>query len=126
MDFNRVVATPDIMASVGKLGKILGPRGLMPNPKVGTVTFDVGKIVKELKEGKIEFKAEKNGILQASIGKVSFGSAKLKENFIALLEIVNRLKPASSKGVYVKKVSLSSTMGLGVSVDILKLKNNLI
>jgi large subunit ribosomal protein L1 len=126
MDFNRVVATPDIMASVGKLGKILGPRGLMPNPKVGTVTFDVGKIVKELKEGKIEFKAEKNGILQASIGKVSFGSAKLKENFIALLEIVNRLKPASSKGIYVKKVSLSSTMGLGVSVDILKLKNNLI
>ena len=126
MDFNRVVATPDIMASVGKLGKILGPRGLMPNPKVGTVTFDVGKIVKELKEGKIEFKAEKNGILQASIGKVSFGSAKLKENFIALLEIVNRLKPASSKGVYVKKVSLSSTMGLGVSVDTLKLKNNLI
>ena len=78
MDFNRVVATPDIMASVGKLGKILGPRGLMPNPKVGTVTFDVGKIVKELKEGKIEFKAEKNGILQASICKVSFGSSKLK------------------------------------------------
>ena len=126
MDFNRVVATPDIMASVGKLGKILGPRGLMPNPKVGTVTFDVGKIVKELKEGKIEFKAEKNGILQASIGKVSFGSSKLKENFIALLEIVNRLKPASSKGVYVKKISLSSTMGLGVSVDTLKLRNNLI
>lgn len=126
MDFNRVVATPDIMASVGKLGKILGPRGLMPNPKVGTVTFDVGKIVKELKEGKIEFKAEKNGILQASIGKVSFGSSKLKENLIALLEIVNRLKPASSKGVYVKKVSLSSTMGLGVSIDTLKLRNNLI
>jgi large subunit ribosomal protein L1 len=126
MDFNRVVATPDIMASVGKLGKILGPRGLMPNPKVGTVTFDVGKIVKELKEGKIEFKAEKNGILQASIGKVSFGQSKLKENFISLLEIVNRLKPASSKGVYVKKVSLSSTMGLGVSVDTLKLRNNLI
>ncbi|MHB8232786.1 MAG: 50S ribosomal protein L1 [bacterium] len=126
MDFNRVVATPDIMASVGKLGKILGPRGLMPNPKVGTVTFDVGRIVKELKEGKIEFKAEKNGILHASIGKVSFGASKLKDNFIALIEIVNRLKPASSKGVYVKKVSLSSTMGLGVSVDTLKLRNNLI
>ena len=126
MDFNRVVATPDIMASVGKLGKILGPRGLMPNPKVGTVTFEVGKIVKELKEGKIEFKAEKNGILQASIGKVSFGQSKLKENFIALIETINRLKPASSKGVYVKKVSLSSTMGLGVSVDTLKLRNNLI
>ncbi len=126
MDFNRVVATPDIMASVGKLGKILGPRGLMPNPKVGTVTFDVGRIVKELKEGKIEFKAEKNGILHASIGKVSFGASKLKENFIALIEIVNRLKPASSKGVYVKKVSLSSTMGPGVSLDTLALRNNLI
>jgi large subunit ribosomal protein L1 len=125
MDFNRVVATPDIMASVGKLGKILGPRGLMPNPKVGTVTFDVGRIVKELKEGKIEFKAEKNGILQASIGKVSFGQLKLKENFIALLETLNRLKPASSKGVYVKKVSVSSTMGIGVSVDTLKLRNNM-
>lgn len=126
MDFNRVVATPDIMASVGKLGKILGPRGLMPNPKVGTVTFDVGRIVKELKEGKIEFKAEKSGILHASIGKVSFGASKLKDNFIALLEIVNRLKPVSSKGVYVKKISLSSTMGLGVGVDTLKLRNNLI
>jgi large subunit ribosomal protein L1 len=122
MDFNRVVATPDMMASVGKLGKILGPRGLMPNPKVGTVTFEVGKIVKELKEGKIEFKAEKNGIVQASIGKVSFGADKLKENFTALLEVVNRLKPASSKGVYVKKVSLSSTMGLGVALDTLKLR----
>ena len=122
MDFNRVVATPDMMASVGKLGKILGPRGLMPNPKVGTVTFEVGKIVKELKEGKIEFKAEKNGIVQASIGKVSFGADKLKENVTALLEVVNRLKPAASKGVYVKKVSLSSTMGLGVNVDTLKLK----
>ena len=122
MDFNRVVATPDMMASVGKLGKILGPRGLMPNPKVGTVTFDVGRIVKELKEGKIEFKAEKNGIVQASIGKVSFGADKLKENFTALLEVVNRLKPASSKGVYVKKVSVSSTMGLGVNLDTLKLR----
>ena len=122
MDFNRVVATPDMMASVGKLGKILGPRGLMPNPKVGTVTFEVGRIVKELKEGKIEFKAEKNGIVQASIGKVSFGADKLKENFTALLEVVNRLKPASSKGVYVKKVSISSTMGLGVGIDTLKLR----
>ena len=122
MDFNRVVATPDMMASVGKLGKILGPRGLMPNPKVGTVTFEVGKIVKELKEGKIEFKAEKTGIVQASIGKVSFGVDKLRENFTALLEVVNRLKPAASKGVYVKKVTLSSTMGLGVSIDTLKLR----
>lgn len=126
MDFNRVVATPDIMASLGKLGKILGPRGLMPNSKVGTVTFDVGRIVKELKNGKIEFKAEKSGILHASIGKVSFGALKLKDNFIALLEMVNRLKPVSSKGVYVKKISLSSTMGVGVALDTLKLRNNLI
>ncbi len=126
MDFNKVVSTPDMMASVGKLGKILGPRGLMPNPKVGTVTFDVGKIVKELKEGKIEFKAEKNGILQTSIGKISFGQNKLKENFLALLETVNRLKPAASKGVYIKKVSVSSTMGFGVGIDTLKLRNNLI
>lgn len=125
MDFNRVVATPDIMASVGKLGKILGPRGLMPNPKVGTVTFDVGRIVKELKEGKIEFKAEKNGILHASIGKVSFGASRLKENFLSLLETVNRLKPSTSKGVYIKKVSLSSTMGPGVGLDALKLRNSL-
>lgn len=116
LDFNRVVATPDMMASVGKLGKILGPRGLMPNPKVGTVTFEVGKAVKDLKEGKIEFKAEKNGILHASLGKVSFGSAKLKDNFTALIEVVSRLKPVSSKGVYIKKVSFSSTMGAGISV----------
>ncbi|HEC24474.1 MAG TPA: 50S ribosomal protein L1 [bacterium] len=126
MDFNRVVATPDIMSSVGKLGKILGPRGLMPNPKVGTVTFDVGRAVKELKAGKIEFKAEKNGILHASIGKVSFGSSKLKDNFIALLEIINRLKPSSSKGIYVRKVSMSSTMGFGVALDTLKLRNNMV
>lgn len=122
MDFNRVVATPDMMASVGKLGKILGPRGLMPNPKVGTVTFEVGKAVKELKEGKIEFKAEKNGIVHASIGKVSFGPAKLKENLLSLIETVNRLKPQASKGVYMKKVSLSSTMGFGISIDALKLR----
>ncbi|MDA8053684.1 MAG: 50S ribosomal protein L1 [Deltaproteobacteria bacterium] len=125
MDFNRVVATPDMMASVGKLGKILGPRGLMPNPKVGTVTFDVGKVVKELKEGKIEFKAEKSGILHASLGKVSFGSLKLKDNFTALIETINRLKPASSKGVYIKKISLSSTMGPGVHLDIIKLRNEI-
>jgi large subunit ribosomal protein L1 len=122
MDFNRVVATPDIMGSVGKLGKILGPRGLMPNPKVGSVTFDIAKAVKELKEGKIEFKAEKNGIIHTSIGKVSFGVSKLKDNLLSLLETINRLKPASSKGVYIKKVSLSSTMGIGISIDILNLR----
>ncbi len=123
MDFNKVVATPDIMANVGKLGKILGPRGLMPNPKVGTVTFDVGKAVKELKAGKIEFKAEKNGILHASLGKVSFGTSKLKDNFMALIETVNRLKPVSSKGTYIKKISLSSTMGPCFGLDTAKLRN---
>lgn len=123
MDFNKVVATPDIMANVGKLGKILGPRGLMPNPKVGTVTFEVGKAVKELKAGKIEFKAEKNGILHASLGKVSFGTSKLKDNFMAFIETVNRLKPASSKGTYIKKVSLSATMGPCFGLDTAKLRN---
>ncbi|MCL5673424.1 MAG: 50S ribosomal protein L1 [Deltaproteobacteria bacterium] len=122
MDFNRVVATPDMMASVGKLGKILGPRGLMPNPKVGTVTFDIARTVKELKEGRIEFKAEKNGILHASVGKVSFGASKLKENIGALIDTVVKLKPASSKGVYIKKVSLSSTMGVGMNIDIVNLR----
>jgi large subunit ribosomal protein L1 len=125
MDFNRVVATPDMMASVGKLGKILGPRGLMPNPKVGTVTFDIARTVKELKEGRIEFKAEKNGILHASIGKVSFGALKLKENVGALLDTVLKLKPASSKGLYIKKVSLSSTMGVGINIDIVNLRTEL-
>ncbi|RZD17051.1 MAG: 50S ribosomal protein L1 [Candidatus Acididesulfobacter guangdongensis] len=125
MDFNRVVATPDMMASVGKLGKILGPRGLMPNPKVGTVTFDIARTVKELKEGRIEFKAEKNGILHASIGKVSFGALKLKENVAALLDTVLKLKPASSKGLYIKKVSLSSTMGVGINIDIVNLRTEL-
>jgi large subunit ribosomal protein L1 len=125
MDFNRVVATPDMMASVGKLGKILGPRGLMPNPKVGTVTFDIARTVKELKEGRIEFKAEKNGILHASIGKVSFGALKLKENVRALLDTVLKLKPASSKGLYIKKVSLSSTMGVGINIDIVNLRTEL-
>ena len=125
MDFNRVVATPDMMASVGKLGKILGPRGLMPNPKVGTVTFDIARTVKELKEGRIEFKAEKNGILHASIGKVSFGASKLKENVGALLDTVLKLKPASSKGLYIKKVSLSSTMGVGINIDIVNLRTEL-
>ncbi len=123
MDFNRVVATPDMMASIGKLGKILGPRGLMPNSKVGTVTFEIGKVVKELKEGKIEFKAEKNGIIHASLGKISFGPLKLKDNCMALIEMVNRLKPASSKGVYIKRISLSSTMGIGINLDIIKLRN---
>ncbi|MDD5169472.1 MAG: 50S ribosomal protein L1, partial [Syntrophales bacterium] len=123
LDFDRVVATPDMMGSVGKLGKILGPRGLMPNPKVGTVTFDIGKAVTELKAGKVEFRVEKAGIVHTPVGKVSFGPDKLMENIMAVIEMVIKLKPASSKGAYVKGISLSSTMGPGVNVDPLAIKN---
>ena len=117
MDFDRVIATPDMMGTVGKLGKILGPRGLMPNPKVGTVTFDVGKAVQELKAGKVEFRVEKAGIVHTAVGKASFGADKLLENVTALIETILKLKPASSKGTYVRSISLSTTMGPGVKVD---------
>jgi large subunit ribosomal protein L1 len=123
LDFDRVIATPDMMGSVGKLGKILGPRGLMPNPKVGTVTFDVGKAVQELKAGKVEFRVEKAGIVHCPIGKVSFGAEKLTENFLALLEMVMKLKPSSSKGLYIRSVSLSTVMGTGAKVDPLAVRN---
>ena len=123
LDFDRVVATPDMMGSVGKLGKILGPRGLMPNPKVGTVTFDVGKAVNELKAGKVEFRVEKAGIVHTPVGKASFGVEKLMDNVMAVIEMVMKLKPASSKGTYLKGISLSSTMGPGVKVDPLDVKN---
>ncbi len=122
LDFDRVIATPDMMGSVGKLGKILGPRGLMPNPKVGTVTFDVGKAVLELKAGKVEFRVEKAGIVHCPIGRSSFGAEKLMENFLALLEMVVKLKPASSKGIYIRSISLSTAMGPGVKVDPLGLR----
>lgn len=122
-EFDRVVATPDMMGAVGKIGKILGPRGLMPNPKVGTVTFDVANAVKELKAGKVEFRVEKAGIVHSPVGKVSFGAEKLRENIMALLETIIKLKPAASKGTYVKSVALSSTMGAGVKVDPLDIKN---
>lgn len=117
LEFDKAVATPDIMGLVGKLGKILGPRGLMPNPKVGTVTFDVAKAVKDLKAGKIEFKVDKAGIIHAPIGKISFGKDKIKENFLALLDTVIKLKPSTSKGIYLKKCSISSTMGPGIKID---------
>lgn len=117
LDFDVVVATPDVMPEVGKLGKILGSRGLMPNPKSGTVTMDVGKVVKELKAGKIQFRVDKAGIIHASIGKASFEAQKLIENFKALLSTILRLKPASAKGQYVKSIYLSSTMGPGIKVD---------
>jgi large subunit ribosomal protein L1 len=123
LEFDRVVATPDMMGSVGKLGKILGPRGLMPNPKVGTVTFDVAKAVQELKAGKVEFRVEKAGIVHSPVGKISFGTDKLKENILALLDAIIKLKPASSKGAYLKSISLSSTMGPGVKVDPLDVRN---
>jgi len=116
-EFDRVIATPDMMGTVGKLGKVLGPRGLMPNPKVGTVTFDVSKAVQELKAGKVEFRVEKAGIVHTAIGKASFGADKLLENVTALIETILKLKPASSKGTYVRSISLSTTMGPGVKVD---------
>lgn len=123
LEFDRVIATPDMMGSVGKLGKILGPRGLMPNPKVGTVTFDVGKAVNELKAGKVEFRVEKAGIVHSPVGKVSFGTDKLVENITAVIEAIIKLKPASSKGIYLKSISISTTLGPGIKVDPLDVRN---
>jgi large subunit ribosomal protein L1 len=123
LDFDKAVATPDMMGVVGKLGKILGPRGMMPNPKVGTVTFDVAKAVSELKGGKVEFRVEKAGIVHVPVGKVSFGTEKLAENIKALMESIIRLKPASAKGVYLKGVSLTTTMGPGIKVDPQEVRN---
>lgn len=122
LDFDKAVATPDLMGTVGKLGKLLGPRGLMPNPKLGTVTFDIGKAVKEIKAGKVEYKVEKAGIVHVPIGKVSFDKEKLLENTMAVLKAVVRAKPSSSKGKYIKKVTMSSTMGLGIKLDVARLK----
>ncbi|HRJ61228.1 MAG TPA: 50S ribosomal protein L1 [Azospirillaceae bacterium] len=118
MDFDRCIATPDMMGVVGKLGKILGPRGLMPNPKLGTVTPDVAKAVREAKAGSVEFRAEKAGIVHAGVGKVSFDSEKLVENIRAFVDAISRAKPSGAKGTYILKVSLSSTMGPGLKLDI--------
>ena len=118
MDFDRVIATPDMMALVGRLGKVLGPRGLMPNPRVGTVTPNVGQAVKDAKGGAIEFRVEKAGIVHAGVGKASFTEEALLLNIRALVDALNKAKPAGAKGTYVKKVSLSSTMGPGVKVDL--------
>jgi len=117
MDFDAVVATPDMMRSVGKLGKVLGPRGLMPNPKTGTVTFDVAKAIREIKAGKVEFRVDKTGIIHAPCGKIRFEEKNLYENAKALIEAVLRAKPASSKGKYVRSISISSTMSPGIWVD---------
>jgi large subunit ribosomal protein L1 len=117
LDFERAIATPDVMGLVGRMGKILGPRGLMPNPKTGTVTFEVGKAVREFKGGKIEFRVEKAGNIHVPFGKASFTAQQLQENAMAILEALLRAKPASSKGRYVKGISISSTMGPGIRVD---------
>ncbi len=117
LEFDRVVATPDMMAIVGRIAKILGPRGLMPNPKAGTVTFDVGKAVTELKAGKLEYRVDKAGIVHVPIGKKSFGLEKLKENALAVLSSLLRAKPASAKGTYIQSIAVSATMGPGVKVD---------
>lgn len=117
MDFDRVIATPDMMGLVGKLGRILGPRGLMPNPKVGTVTFDVKTAVTEAKAGKVEYRVEKAGIVHARIGKVSFTEQALRDNAEALIQALIRQKPSTAKGVYLRSISISSTMGPGVRVD---------
>ncbi len=116
-EFDRAIATPDMMSTVGKLGRVLGPRGLMPNTKSGTVTFDLAKAVKEVKAGKIEFRVDKGGVVHAPIGKTSFGAEKLTENLESLMETLVKLKPATAKGTYIKGITLSTTMGPGVKLD---------
>jgi large subunit ribosomal protein L1 len=117
MDFDKVVATPDLMAAVSKVGKVLGPRGLMPNPKVGTVTFDIGKAIKELKSGKVEFRNDKAGIVHVVVGRMSLGSDKIKDNIQTVLNAVVKAKPNSSKGIYIKGISISATMSPGIRLD---------
>lgn len=121
--FDKAVATPDMMGTVGKIGRLLGPRGLMPNAKTGTVTFDIARAVNELKAGKIDFRVEKAGIIHAPMGKVSFGVEKIMENFVAFIETIVRLKPASSKGTFLKGVAVSTTMGPGIKIDATHVKD---
>jgi len=117
LEFDKAIATPDMMGSVGKLGRILGPRGMMPNAKLGTVTFDIERAVKEIKAGKIDFKVEKAGIVHVPMGKVSFGVEKLLENIVAFMDTILRLKPSASKGTYFKSIAISASMGPGVKID---------
>jgi len=117
LDFDKVVSTPDMMSMVGRIGKILGPRGMMPNTKTGTVTFDVSRAVNEIKAGKVDFRVDKGGVVHVPLGKVSFGSSKIRENFAAIAEALLRVKPSTSKGAYVRGVAISTTMGPGVKVD---------
>lgn len=125
LEFDSAIATPDLMASVGKLGKVLGPRGLMPNPKTGTVTFEVGKAIQEIRKGRVEYKVDKAGIVHVPIGKVSFGGQKIKDNAQAVFESVVKAKPASSKGRYVRSATMSSTMGPGIALDSASLSRQL-
>lgn len=126
LEFDRAIATPDLMGSVGKLGKLLGPRGLMPNPKTGTVTFEVAKAINDIRKGRVEYKVEKAGILHVRVGKVSFETDKLCENAMAIVDSVIKAKPASSKGRYLKSVTLSATMGPGIRLDTATLSKALV
>ena len=123
LEFDKAIATPDMMGLVSKLGKILGPRGLMPNPKVGTVTFDLEKAIKEIKAGKVEFKVEKAGIVHVPVGKVSFGFERLLDNIKAVLDVITRAKPPTSKGIYLRSIALSTTMGPGIKIDPLDVRS---
>lgn len=125
LEFDVSIATPDVMGSVAKLGKVLGPRGLMPSPKVGTVTFEIEKAVKEAKAGRIEIKNDKGGVVHAPIGKVSFGSDKLKDNFLVFMDSLVKMKPPSSKGTFVRKITVSNTMGPGIKVDFADVREEL-
>ncbi|MGO9372640.1 MAG: 50S ribosomal protein L1 [Syntrophobacteraceae bacterium] len=123
LEFDKTVATPDMMGSVGKIGKVLGPRGLMPNAKLGTVTFDLARVIKEIKAGKVDFRVEKTGIVHAPMGKVSFGEEKLLENISAFIDTLVRIKPSAAKGTYMKGIAISTTMGPGIQVDPLAVKS---
>ena len=123
LDFDAIVATPDMMGAVGKLGKVLGPRGLMPNPKLGTVTFDVKKAVSDLKAGKVEFRGDKAGNIHVPVGKASFGSLKLKENFLSLMEAIVKAKPSASKGTYLRSLFISTTMGPSIRLNSVEVRN---
>lgn len=122
LEFDKVIATPDMMGTVGKIGRTLGPRGLMPNAKLGTVTFDVARVVNEIKAGKVDFKVDKAGVIHAMVGKSSFGKDGLKENVLAFIDKIIQLKPSSSKGVYLRGVSVSNTMGPGIKIDPIELR----
>lgn len=124
IDFDRCIATPDMMILLGKLGKVLGPKGLMPNPKLGTVTMDVAKAVASAKGGSVEFRAEKTGIVQAGVGKASFAEKALAENIVAFIDVIKRARPAGAKGTYIKKISISTTMGPGIKIDLSSLTSD--